>query len=258
VPLAWLNNLAPHIGDLYASRIYQHDDPELPSVLVSTIKKMYTNFALPPVEGIERQRVLVTPERWTLGEAPTSAVALREDLMPSATVQEFYLLEYLGGGGDGRAWKAVASGGEVCVLKFSLPDAHQKEARRELRKERRRWHALWGIEGVRATMLAGQLALVMPLARGLADEAKERAKLSGRLTKRVGKAVARMAWCGMEHSDLRWRHVGQVTLHPRKPTVVFCDLARVVTFDAADEARVVEAIATMTQALIDDAAREVV
>jgi hypothetical protein len=39
----------------------------------------------------------------------------------------------------------------------------------------------------------------------------------------------------------------------RKPMIVFFDLARVVTFDAEDAARVVEAIRVTTQALIDDA-----
>lgn len=160
--------------------------------------------------------------------------------MPDAEADAFFLIEELGAGADGTAWRACDVHGRPCVIKWGH-QANDDEPGDEsdvantgeaLWRESVLWRTVWGVDRVRTLRLADRPALLMPYAETLpnadaidvaVDNNGEHSAVPPALVGEVLGAIHQMAALGLCHDDLRWRHVGRIHTATRPATSHPCD-----------------------------------
>ena len=185
---------------LFGTRIIEWNDPDLPHILLSVIQKMRSSpmnpvsyFTLSP----HRSYIYLTKDsfRWEK-IAEEVQLSFIEGNMQSY-FQPAFLVAYLGGGRDGRAWLACTGVGKVCVLKFSKNVDN-------LQKEKRIWKEAWNCDVI-VKQLNNLPVLIMPWVKHCSENefhSNEEVKVA------VNDAITRMASVGYMHDDSYLRHVG--------------------------------------------------
>lgn len=271
VPAVRSMAVAGHI--LCASRSYERGDRQSVAVIGTALDRMHaqlttstTDPAVPRL--LAHVGTAMAHVRWVrcVVGAPTAHPIKVADGSLGAT--DYVLTDDLGAGADGRAWKArplIAApstenapdasatdadahpcdrvGSTEVVIKFGhqvddarAGDEGDIQSGGPLWREALVWRRAWGVSGVRATILCGRPALIMPYARPVAADADEAIRIGAVAS--VLEAIERMAAAGICHDDMHWRHVGKIPSRlcgdqdvvagdDPEETVVFFDLARV-------------------------------
>ncbi|ELR15689.1 uncharacterized protein ACA1_378070 [Acanthamoeba castellanii str. Neff] len=229
---------------LHGTKVYDSEQagPELSALLASVVYKMWKSPCTPIPALSSSVRVCMNETQWFWARVPATIEDVNDADMPTGRATRFFLLRDLGGGVDGRAWRACTTSGTGCVIKF-CKKAPAEDQRQRLEAEANVWRAAWGVEGVRVTTLAGEPALIMPYARAVKGQ-----PLSHKAKQQVRAAIAEMASSGYCHEDLSWRHVGRLGLR-RQRRVIFFDLASVSRVDTHVLESVTAAKAKMLNAL---------
>ena len=201
---------------LHVSDIFQYNNPMLPRLILSLIKKMKSSPVLPSsvkssclFKHMPYIYVNDVQEKWHWRK-PKNTIPLMFD-GPMPAVRAAYLLLDLGGGGDGRVWLAATPQGKVCVLKFY-------EDKELAVTEQKLWKEIWNIE-VKITTFIGQSVLVMPWLKTCLENMEEGVKVA------VKEAVERFANSGYHHDDLHLRHVGLYKEGTGRLRAILFDLA---------------------------------
>ncbi|KAL6044112.1 hypothetical protein QOT17_023476 [Balamuthia mandrillaris] len=151
---------------------------------------------------------------WQLGLPPT--LKLQVNKLPGQNTTNFYLLQDLGAGADGRVWLAATAYGTACALKY----AHAALAF-TLFKEAELWNTIWKRKA-RCQKIGGQLALVMPYVKPCTKEEFTKREVVAA----IKEAAERMMEAGYDHGDLKREHVGLYCDLKGGHKAVFFDLAR--------------------------------
>jgi hypothetical protein len=226
------------------TKVFNWNDPTLPAVLVSTVKKMLLAKQR-PVDDQPTVLRLANETSCAWKKAPPRD-NLKFNRCISKAVQNFYFWEYLGNGADGKAF-LVSGGthGAVGVLKFFYADAPERA-----NQEASTWTAIYGhlapVASVRVVKVAGQTALLMPWFH------------SPRRSKETLEAV-RVTLLndyqrrGFRHGDVAWRNVGVYVEQGQTKAIVF-DMQQVTQAQTAQQADWVElAVASLAPKLeVDD------
>jgi hypothetical protein len=220
--------------------VMKWDDKSLPGVLASVIKKMMLarQGAEPTVSRLANE----TTSAWK--RAPPHS-SLKYNLCIAGAVKNFFLLEDLGHGADGRAF-LVSGGtkGAVGVLKFFYADPDKKAQREENMWKKVYSHLLPVVKTVRIVQVMGQSALLMPW-----FQCPERTKSTlDAVEKTLREDFMAERIC---HGDVAWRNVGVYSDDGQTKAVVF-DMQTVHDFvqNKDEEDWVKSAVAALSKNLI--------
>ena len=217
---------------IYVSKIYDFDDPMLPFVLLSLLRKMKSSPLTPPTFKLvpEQAYIHITSEKWQWQSVSSKLTLTVSGNAVPPTLDNAYLVLDLEGGGDGRVWLATTETGKVCVLKFS-------ENKSLLEEEARLWKDIWGCDTVKVVTLLKQHVLVMPWVKPCSEKMLEKDEVKTA----ISEAVEKFAKSGYKHDDLYRRHVGLYKEESQVKAVLF-DLARtsLVSDDEVSRQRAIE------------------
>lgn len=209
---------------IHGTRVFQWSEKELPSMICSTLKKMY-HSPTDPVKRISSDRayIVLYKDVWKWEKVKWGKeFRLNYKQMPTDQPDKLILLEDFRGGVDGRVWLACTTKGEMCAIKFD--HLGKKSA---LEEEASRWRTIWEKKDTRVVQLGGEFALMMPYMKHVEDWSDPI------ILEAVHNAAKTMAKKGYVHKDLHRRHVGYSS--PVKKTdknqaemeVIFFDLRTV-------------------------------
>jgi len=203
---------------VYATRVFNRDDPALIEAIAAIFIKMATSPATKLTALCDHNRPyrLMGPGTW---EWATIASNFQIDFehFPMTSARNFILLLHLGMGNNGHVYLASTRGdtsGAACVLKFPiLPPERDEQRRKEMLVEKRAryeteatgWHEIWNARGVRVETLYGQPVLMMPYFKMCKGDV---ANQSAEAKDAVKEAIQHMAQRGYRHNECRWEHIG--------------------------------------------------
>jgi len=97
---------------LHDSRIYESSNKQLPRALAGVIRKMHHSPRVQVVDLLDPEvpRICMAAEHWYWGRL-SGVKDVNDTRMPRSHAAEFVLLRDLGGGADGRVWRACTRGG---------------------------------------------------------------------------------------------------------------------------------------------------
>jgi len=238
---------------LFITKVYDRDDPNLVEALVSTVRKMNLSPINPPTVLLRSNR---SENRkygcFKLDDKNNTSIFKWESLplkeafvykLPRQNTKYFYLVQDYHGGADGRVWLSVNGGGCVCVLKLSTTSKFDHEAKA--------WCELWEQRAFCRKILNSE-ALVLPFAfhchlvgdkvifRGLTSWTSTDldSSIKNILHSEVDcefvedvvrkycqnpdlaarEALHAMAEKGWVHGDLKWEHVALLPAEPVPPS----------------------------------------
>jgi hypothetical protein len=109
-------------------QIYQHNDKDLPKVLMSVISKMYYSPRdQVPLLSEDRAYISMNKTSWFWSTCPSTFKSLNFSKVPTAQAKNLLLLRDLGGGIHGRTWLTCSTTGRVCVIKFAQDNVPRNE-----------------------------------------------------------------------------------------------------------------------------------
>ncbi|AVK74767.1 hypothetical protein pqer_cds_345 [Pandoravirus quercus] len=256
-------------GTLCGTVSYDCCDPHLVRVIATALHHMHAQSTNKSPETNLVARVGASMARVAWERHVPKTFVLRRDGNAAGLLAttDFVLIDDLGAGADGRAWKARPCGRKhdnlspkdangigvgnhlvqptEVVIKFGHESADAEPGDEDdlqsggcLWREALVWRRAWGVSTAHTTALCGRPALVMPYARPVAANVDDANRVGA--IEVVLQAVERMAAAGLCHDDLHWRHVGIIPrclscntdtadgiVQEAGGMVVFFDLARV-------------------------------
>jgi hypothetical protein len=228
---------------LHGSDVVMWNSPTLPLMLCSVVLKMHFS-SCDEVKLIDSKRpyISIDQDRWFWSKIifkPNFTV--RRHALP--TSKTLVMLADLGGGVDGRVWRACSGAGLGCCIKFARRSNRQDSQEHDntsdtLDTELANWKALHGDESAQIIIMAKRRALMMPYLDAVSNTTKD-------VTVKVKEAVLKIADAGLCHNDLHWRHVGKND----KNAIIIFDLAQMKAFDFNNTEVRKAAIFSMLQAL---------
>jgi hypothetical protein len=235
---------APEHTQLFISRVYNFNEPQLFEVLAATISKMVASARSAPLSFL--RSLTGEPRKFadeTIFELKAVPGSLKSHhltyMMPTIQTIQYYFIQDFHGGRDGRVWLAMSESGKLAVVKLSLERSYDQEANN--------WRVIWGVSDVRTAQFFGANAMIMPVVfHGGEDgeglfysrfccpvgpkwsvgkctedyirSSEVTCNFDGSLTKYFNdpnlaakEAIVAMVAQGYEHLDLCWRHVALLT-----------------------------------------------
>jgi len=217
VPTKGISVYWPTNREVYCSRDYAFDDPELPLLLTTCLYKMYAaRNTASELRTFDPNRAYLT---CSVGKGGSTYEKLKTvpgnetfDISTSSTI--YYMCQSYYVQSHHRVWKVFDTKGRICIAKFfSSSDLD------EMAQEKRCWEILWGdvLEKPRSLdNLGGQPALLLPYIPEIFSFETQPPRDD------VVACLRSMAGKGVEHRDLHWRHVGR-----RDKDIVIIDLGDV-------------------------------
>jgi hypothetical protein len=189
---------------IYGTRLYEYTDSDTIPLIASVIRKMRRCKPSGKRKNLNSAKIYVTNDSWYWVHEKVSFSTLTSISHDSDT-NSFYLLEDLGGGGDGRAWMACTRTGGLCVLKwFDNPEVVATEVIK--------FNAVnTGLKfQARAVTLNHQPVLLMPYVKILSQEELELPSSK----EQIRLMFNNLALAGIAYSDVKPEHIGTCT--PKK------------------------------------------
>jgi hypothetical protein len=145
---------------------------------------------------------------------------IQYDLLPNAKHKIFYSFRQVGDGANAVCCLATVSNGAACALKIFREGG---EAGKELAAaEEQNWASIYADQRwrfVRHTNINDTWILVLPYFHVPCNREERHALMEGREESLLWKALDRMAQKGYAHSDLKWHHVGCLTIRRKKHSI---------------------------------------
>jgi hypothetical protein len=212
-------------------------------MLCSVVLKMHSS-SCDEVKLIDSNRpyISINQEQWCWVKIKfNDNFTVRRQALPRS--KTLVILADLGGGVDGRVWRACSAAGLGCCIKFARRSNRQDSQEHDntpdtLDTELANWIALHGETSAKIIILAKRRALMMPYLDAVSNENTD-------VNLKVKAAVSKIAAAGYRHKDLHWRHVGS----DEADDIIIFDLAQMEVFDCENTVKKDAAICSMLQAL---------
>eukprot|EP00301_Raphidiophrys_heterophryoidea_P008609 c13163_g1_i6.p1 GENE.c13163_g1_i6~~c13163_g1_i6.p1 ORF type:complete len:568 (-),score=120.21 c13163_g1_i6:171-1874(-) len=202
--------------DMHGTQVLDTSDLRTLPMIAACISKMTNVQSFEPYAVLEKkicERSLMCFKQKGMMWARLKLDFPKWDQYPSERTTQFFLLEELGKGADGRAWLACSGNGSVCVIKFAV----------RAKQEHSIWKVIYPEFKVRIQLLNGHDALIMPHFFAVSKHARKETLGLVKTT-----LLTRFVHNQLKHNDVAWRNLGLcVNDQTGKEEVVVYDLANI-------------------------------